>query len=122
MNVSGVNLVRRVAHLFFYSIFLYFIKIIVYNICFVLLIITIFVIMEYNYDEVAVQELLQWADTAELPQSLRLDQAAFIFDVRRCVESDTMCVRDHYPDPFYNPAINWLYQIREMTDKKSNIK
>lgn len=73
MNVSGVNLVRRVAHLFFYSIFLYFIKIIVYNICFVLLIITIFVIMEYNYDEVAVQELLQWADTAELPQSLRLD-------------------------------------------------
>lgn len=81
-----------------------------------------FVIMEYNYDEVAVQELLQWADTAELPQSLRLDQAAFIFDVRRCVESDAMCVRDHYPDPFYNPAINRLYQIREMTDKKSNIK
>lgn len=86
------------------------------------MIITIFVIMDYNYDEVAVQELLQWADTAELPQSLRLDQAAFIFDVRRCVESDAMCVRDHYPDPFYNPAINRLYQIREMTDKKSNIK
>ena len=78
--------------------------------------------MEYNYDEVAVQELLQWADTAELPQSLRLDQAAFIIDARRCLESYAMYDRDHYPDPFYNPAINRLYQIREMTDKKSNIK
>lgn len=38
--------------------------------------------MEYNYDESAVQELLRWADKAELPQSLRLDKAAFIFDVK----------------------------------------
>ena len=75
--------------------------------------------MEYNYDESAVQDLLRWADKAELPQSLRLDKAAFIFDVKKCVESDVMCVRDHYPDLFYNPAINRLYQIRAMTEETS---
>ena len=30
------------------------------------------------------------------------------FDVRKYAESDIMCVRDHYPDPFYSPVINRL--------------
>nr|DAZ83146.1 MAG TPA: hypothetical protein [Caudoviricetes sp.] len=25
------------------------------------------------------------------------------------IKLDTMCVRHHCPDPFYNPAINQLY-------------
>ncbi|MFK1712119.1 DUF6965 family protein [Bacteroides fragilis] len=49
---------------------------------------------------------------------MRLDKTAFIFDVRKCVESDIMCVRDHYPDPFYASAINRLHQIRAMTEEE----
>ena len=54
----------------------------------------------------------------ELPQELELSKAERIFDVKLCIESDLSCIRAHYPDAFYNPAITRLYRIREKLEEK----
>ena len=74
--------------------------------------------MEYKFDEQSVKELMEWAQTAQLPQELELSKAERIFDVKLCIESDLSCIRAHYPDAFYNPAITRLYRIREKLEEK----
>ena len=64
--------------------------------------------MEYKFDEQSVKELMEWAQTAQLPQELELSKAERIFDVKLCIESDS----------FYNPAITRLYRIREKLEEK----
>lgn len=49
--------------------------------------------MEYKFDEQSVKELMEWAQTAQLPQELELSKAERIFDVKLCVESDLSCIR-----------------------------
>ena len=44
--------------------------------------------MEYKFDEQSVKELMEWAQTAQLPQELELSKAERIFDVKLCIESD----------------------------------
>ncbi len=54
--------------------------------------------MEYKFDEQSVKELMEWAQTAQLPQELELSKAERIFDVKLCIESDLSCIRAHYPE------------------------
>ena len=49
--------------------------------------------MEYKFDEQSVKELMEWAQTAQLPQELELSKAERIFDVKLCIESDLSCIR-----------------------------
>ena len=44
--------------------------------------------MEYKFDEQSVKELMEWAQTAQLPQELELSKAERIFDVKLCIESE----------------------------------
>ena len=74
--------------------------------------------MEYKFDEQGLRELREWAQAAQLPQELELSKAERIFDVKLCVESDLSCIRAHYPDAFYNPAITRLYRIKEKLEEK----
>ena len=74
--------------------------------------------IEYKFDEQSVKELMEWAQTAQLPQELELSKAERIFDVKLCIESDLSCIRAHYPDAFYNPAITRLYRIKEKLEEK----
>ena len=41
--------------------------------------------MEYKFDEQSVKELMEWAQTAQLPQELELSKAERIFDVKLIV-------------------------------------
>lgn len=74
--------------------------------------------MEYKYDEQSVRELVEWAKTTQFPKELELSKAERFFDVNFCVESDLSCIKEHYPDPFYHPAITRLYRIREKLEEK----
>lgn len=53
--------------------------------------------MEYKFDEQSVKELMEWAQTAQLPQELELSKAERIFDVKLCIESDLSCIRPIIP-------------------------
>lgn len=50
--------------------------------------------MEYKFDEQSVKELMEWAQTAQLPQELELSKAERIFDVKLCIESDLSCIEN----------------------------
>lgn len=62
--------------------------------------------MEYKFDEQSVKELMEWAQTAQLPQELELSKAERIFDVKLCIESDLSCIRAHYPRCFLQSGYN----------------
>ena len=62
--------------------------------------------MEYNYDEESVNALINRAETAQLPQEVTLSEAEHIFDIKQ-----------HYPDAFYNPAIDRLYRLKEFVEE-----
>lgn len=73
--------------------------------------------MEYNYDEESVNALINRAETAQLPQEVTLSEAERIFDTSLYVNANICDIKQHYPDAFYNPAIDRLYRLKEFVEE-----
>ena len=73
--------------------------------------------MEYNYDEESVNALINRAETAQLPQEVTLSEAEHIFDTSLYVNANICDIKHHYPDAFYNPAIDRLYRLKEFVEE-----
>lgn len=71
---------------------------------------------KYAYDEESVIKIVEWAKTANLPKEIVLSESEHIFDTSLYVSANIYDIRDHYPDPFYNPAIDRLYRIKEFVE------
>ena len=67
----------------------------------------------YNYDEESVNALMKWAENALLPKEVTLSEAEHIFDTSMYVNANICDIKQHYPDAFYNPAIDRLYRLKE---------
>lgn len=65
--------------------------------------------MAYNYDEESVKALISWAESAQLPREVVLSEAEHITDTSIYVRANINDIKQHYPDAFYNAAINRLY-------------
>lgn len=68
--------------------------------------------MAYNYDEESVKALITWAETAQLPQEVTLSAAEHITDTSIYVRANINDIKQHYPDGFYNLAIDRLYRLK----------
>ena len=69
--------------------------------------------MAYNYDEESVNALMKWAENALLPKEVTLSEAEHIFDTSMYVHANICDINRHYPDPFYNPAIDRLCRLKK---------
>lgn len=67
---------------------------------------------EFDYSEDAVLALMDWAKSAKLPKEVTLSEAEHIYDTAIFVNANINDIKAHYPDPFYNPAINRLYRLK----------
>lgn len=72
--------------------------------------------MAYNYDEESVKALITWAETVQLPQEVTLSEAEHITDTKIYVRANINDIKQHYPDAFYNAAINRLYRLKEFVE------
>lgn len=72
--------------------------------------------MAYNYDEESVKALISWAENAQLPQEVTLSEAEHIMDAKIYARANINDIKQHYPDAFYNPAINRLYRLKEFVE------
>lgn len=72
--------------------------------------------MAYNYEEESVKALINWAETAQLPQEATLSEAEHITDTSIYVRANINDIKQHYPDAFYNAAINRLYRLKEFVE------
>lgn len=70
--------------------------------------------VENEYDEQTVRDIVDWVTHAELPQEVKLGDGEYICDMKRYVEANICDIRDHYPDPFYNPSITRLIKLKEI--------
>lgn len=73
--------------------------------------------MAYNYDEESVNALMKWAESAQLPQEVTLSEAEHITDAKIYVQANIFDIKQHYPDAFYNTAINRLYRLKEFVER-----
>lgn len=71
----------------------------------------------YDYSDEAVKALIDWFKDKTLPSEVFLDSATQIYDVQKFVEANVYDIRDHYPDPFFNPSITRLYQLKALMEK-----
>ena len=71
---------------------------------------------EYQFDEASVQAIMHWAETAQLPKEVTLSEAEHIFDTSMYVNANICDIKQHYPDAFYNPAIDRLYRLKEVIE------
>lgn len=72
--------------------------------------------MEYQYDEESINALMKWAENGQFPNELRLSESENIVNLRQYIQANLYDIQAHYPDAFYNPAINRLYRIKEMLE------
>ncbi len=68
---------------------------------------------KYAYDEESVKAIIEWAQTANLPKEVVLSESERIFDTSLYVNANICDIKQHYPDDFYNPAIDRLYRLKE---------
>ena len=73
--------------------------------------------MEYKYDEESVNALMRWAENAQLPKEVQLSEAEKIMDTKQYVQANLSDIRAHYPDEFYNPAIQRLYRLKSKVEE-----
>ena len=73
---------------------------------------------KYQYDEESVKALISWAENAQLPQEIVLSEAEHIIDAKAYILANIFDIKQHYPDPFYNPAITRLYRLKEYIENK----
>ena len=76
--------------------------------------------MAYNYDEESVKVIIQWAETAQLPKEVVLSEAEHITDTSIYVRANINDIKQHYPDGFYNPAIDRLYRLKAFVKKTAD--
>lgn len=70
----------------------------------------------YNYDEESVKSIIKWAETAQLPKEIILSEAERITDPKIYVQTNIYDIKEHYPAPFFNPAIDRLYRLKEFVE------
>nr|DAK02228.1 MAG TPA: hypothetical protein [Caudoviricetes sp.] len=75
--------------------------------------------MAYNYDGESVNALMKWAENAQLPKEVTLSEAEHIFDTSLYVNANICDIKQHYPDAFYNPAIDRLYRLKEFIESNN---
>ena len=71
---------------------------------------------EYQFDEASVQAIMRWAETVQLLQEVTLSEAEHIMDAKIYVRANINDIKQHYPDAFYNPAIDRLYRLKEFVE------
>ena len=71
---------------------------------------------KYAYDEESVKAIIDWAQTAQLPKEVTLSEAEHIFDTSLYDNANICDIKQHYPDAFYNPAIDRLYRLKEVVE------
>ena len=71
---------------------------------------------KYAYDEESVKAIIEWAQTTQLPKEVMLSEAEHIFDTSLYVNANICDIKQHYPDAFYNPAIDRLYRLKEFVE------
>ena len=71
---------------------------------------------KYAYDEESVKAIIEWVQTARLPKEVALSEAEHIFDTSLYVNANICDIKQHYPDAFYNPAIDRLYRLKEFVE------
>lgn len=72
--------------------------------------------MQYDYSDRAVSSLIEWAMTAQLPKELRISDSELVTDTSMYVQANINDINAHYPDAFYNPAIDRLYKLKEKVE------
>lgn len=70
----------------------------------------------YAYDEESVKAIVEWARTASIPKEITLSESERIIDTSMYIHANICDINQHYPDPFYNPAIDRLYRLKEYID------
>lgn len=73
---------------------------------------------KYSYDEESVQAIVEWARSVQLPKEAALSESEHITDTSLYVHANICDINQHYPDPFYNPAIDRLYRLKEFVEKQ----
>lgn len=71
---------------------------------------------KYAYDEESVKAIVYWAETAQLPKEVILSESGHIYDTSLYVRANINDIKQHYPDAFYNPAIDRLYRLKEFVE------
>lgn len=71
---------------------------------------------KYDYSEDAVLAIMDWAKSANLPKEVTLSEAEHIYDTSMYVNANINDIKAHYPDAFYNPAIDRLYRLKEIVE------
>lgn len=71
---------------------------------------------KYAYDEESVKAIMHWAETAQLPKEVILSESEHIYDTSLYVRANINDIKQHYPDAFYNPAIDRLYWLKEFVE------
>ena len=71
---------------------------------------------KYAYDEDSVKEIMNWAETAQLPKEVILSESEHIYDTSLYIQANINDIKQHYPDAFYNPAIIRLYRLKEFVE------
>lgn len=74
----------------------------------------------YAYDEESVKHIVHWALTAQLPTQIELSESESIFDVKKYIQANINDINQHFPAPFYNPAIDRLYRLKEFMDNSQS--
>lgn len=72
---------------------------------------------KYEYDEDSVKAIMNWAETAQLPKEVILSESEHIYDTSLYIRANINDIKQHYPDVFYNPAIDRLYRLKEFVEK-----
>lgn len=67
---------------------------------------------QFDYSEQAVNALIEWAKNAKLPKDIILSKSEKIIDSGKFVKANIYDIQAHFPDPFYNPAIDRLYRLK----------
>lgn len=71
---------------------------------------------KYSYDEQSVKNLIEWARKAQLPKEVRISDSELVTDTSMYVQANINDINAHYPDAFYNPAIDRLYKLKEKVE------
>ena len=72
---------------------------------------------KYAYDEESVKAIMNWAETVQLPKEVILSESEHIYDTSLYIRENINDIKQHYPDAFYNPAIDRLYRLKEFMGK-----
>lgn len=72
---------------------------------------------QYDYSEAAVKALIKWAQTTQMPKEVKLSKAEHIIDSEKFIRANIYDIEAHFPDSFYNPAIDRLYRLKQEIEK-----